>query len=400
MPVIYIHGVNVRDPAFGIALRESVERWIWPAVAPAAGQPLTYLPVFWGDIASDFRWNLASRPRTSILRQGGDAPAIALVRTSPRTLWNARIEAEEMRQSGPLVGGSAELAEHAILDLTAVAPDRRADLLSDLYLASVEEAGRGLSPEEEARVAPAAARVAEDWDGVIGSDSDRLATMLDRVDAAVTRVAAAGASEWVSRAGELGRRALAAPGDILSTFLAETRPALNTLVAQFFGDVLTYLSTRGSKGMPGPIPQRVLEGLRAAVAEAPDEPVVVITHSMGGQLLYDAVTIFMDGDPTLEKVRIAHWISCACQVSFFAELGQFPGADHKARAPGHLPRPPRVDAWTNFYDPNDFFGFVMNPVFEGVQDQEYHTGYGLALAHTGYLTRPSFFERIAGVLRS
>jgi hypothetical protein len=213
VPVIYIHGVNVRDPAFGIALRESVERWIWPAVAPAAGQPLTYLPVFWGDIASDFRWNLASRPRTSILRQGGDAPAIALVRTSPKTLWNARIEAEEMRQSGPLVGGAAELAEPAILDLSAVAPDRRADMLSDLYVASVEEAGPALSPEEEARVAPAAARVAEGWDKVIGSDSDRLATMLHQVDAAVMRVAAAGASEWVSRAGELGRRALAAPGD-------------------------------------------------------------------------------------------------------------------------------------------------------------------------------------------
>ena len=37
----------------------------------------------------------------------------------------------------------------------------------------------------------------------------------------------------------------------------------------------------------------------------------------------------------------------------------------------------------------------MSPVFDGVQDVEYDTGYGLAFAHNGFLARPSFFEALA-----
>ena len=82
----------------------------------------------------------------------------------------------------------------------------------------------------------------------------------------------------------------------------------------------------------------------------------------------------------------------------FAELGLFRGQPADILSPGKLPRPGAVAAWTNFYDRNDLVGFIMEPVFAGVTDLEYDTGYGLAFAHTGFLARPSFFEAAAARL--
>jgi hypothetical protein len=115
---------------------------------------------------------------------------------------------------------------------------------------------------------------------------------------------------------------------------------------------------------------------------------------MGGQLFYDAATFYAAADPDLAGLAIDHWISCGCQVSFFAELGLFKGQPSTAK-PHKLRRPDCVSAWTNYYDRNDLVGFIMKPVFDGVDDLEYNTGYGLAFAHSGFLARPSFFAALA-----
>lgn len=397
MSIIYIHGVNVREPSFGVELLGSLKRWVGPVVDWS--DPLVYHPVFWGDIASDFRWSLKSRPLTSILRMGAAPPNPSLVRSAPLTLQQARSSYEPSNPAGPVIGGPATPLASSF-DLSSIDPGRRADVLTDLYIGLRDAAGSPLTPVEMARVAPAAADTTEKmWTVGQSPDHEKLMSMLATVDAHVTGVTAAGFQDWLSRADEIVRRAVSAPGDIISSFLAESRPVLNAFVANFLGDILSYLATRGSKVAPGPIPTRVLEGFRNVVRKAPGEPIVVLTHSMGGQLLFDAVTTFMDDDPELKDVRIAHWISFGSQVSFFAELGQFPGIDMTTRSPRRLKKPDRVDSWTNFYDLNDFVGFIMEPVFEGVQDREYDTGYGLALAHTGYLSRPSFFAEIAKVLK-
>jgi hypothetical protein len=306
---------------------------------------------------------------------------------------------ESSGPAGPVVGGPVTQGTPSF-DLSSIDPGRRADLLADLYIGLREAAGTPLTPVEMARVAPAAAETTERmWTVGQALDHQKLLAMLATMDALVTGVTAAGLQDWLSRADEIVRRAISAPGDIISSFLAESRPVLNEFVANFFGDVLSYLATRGTKGSPGPVPRRVLDGFRTVLREAPGEPIVVLTHSMGGQLLFDAVTTFMEDDAELKDVRIAHWVSFGSQVSFFAELAQFPGIDSTIRSPGRLKRPDRIDAWTNLYDLNDFVGYIMEPVFEGVRDREYDTGYGLALAHTGYLSRPSFFIEIANVLR-
>jgi hypothetical protein len=400
VPIIYIHGVNVRDASHGEGLRSAFLRWVAPALGPEARERLAYYPVFWGDCASDFHWNLECRPKTKILRAGAAETAPGLARTAPETLMRAPQGVGGGAVSGPVVGAPT-VAQQPTLRLAGIAPEHRADMIADLYVAARSGAERDgslrpLGSDQAARISIVASDVATElWDTVLGSDAMKLSALLNEMNVRLTLVATAGVADWFARSGELLGRALDLPGNVLSTFLAETRPILNSFVANFIGDVLAYTRERDVAGATGRIQTRVLDAFRRVVRQPDGLPLVVVTHSMGGQLLFDAVSHFMNRDPELMNITVDHWITCGSQVSFFAELGQFPGVDSSIRAPRKLQRPERIKAWTNFYDPNDFVGFVMEPIFDGVRDVEYDTGYGLMFAHTGFFHRPSFYSQIA-----
>lgn len=401
MSIVYIHGVKVRSADHGKALRKP---FVDALGGHLAGSQTEYLPVFWGDAAADFRWGLKSRPRTALLGQGGGAAlaGLAAARLAPEALLGA--EDQTAAQDGALLGGPA-VGQSTDTDRFGNLPaEERPDLLADLYFAlrSSPDATDPLAETPALAAVPAAAeRVALRWNEIIAddrTDADMTRSLMAAMEAevAVGGLLAQGGDGWLDRAGELVRRAVSTPGDLISTAFAEGRPAANEFIANFLGDVLIYLHNRGDAGAPGEIPRRVLDALRAAARRKAQtgERIVVVTHSMGGQLLYDAVTRFADGDDELKTLEIDHWISCGAQVSFFAELGLFLGQP-ATRGPARLPKPARVLKWTNYFDRNDLVGFVMEPVFDGVKDRPYDTGYGLALAHTGFLGRPSFFKAIA-----
>jgi hypothetical protein len=421
MTIIYIHGVKVRDKAHGIALGKPFLRWLGPKLAVGGGA-VGYAPVYWGDAAADFRWRLESRPKTPLLGMGGadSTPrpfqGLGSLREAAARTPLDKTAAPASVDTGPVLGGSSAVASPAAAPpLASIARDKRPDFLADLYLAvrAQSRADSGAQPArdpiaEEGRLAglaAAAATVAADWDRLIAAESTddaRAARLVTAVEAELhgdTMLPMGGFADWAARAGETLRRAAFWPGDAVSTVFSELRPVVNEFVAYFIGDVLSYLNERGADP-PGVVPRRVLDALVGAHGrkQQTGEKIVVITHSMGGQLLYDALTFFARGEPALSGLEIDHWISCGAQVSLFAELGLFEGQPTDVRAPHRLPRPAAVKAWTNFYDLNDLVGFVMGPVFEGVTDTEYDTGYGLAFAHTGYLARPSFFEKIAARL--
>jgi hypothetical protein len=254
-------------------------------------------------------------------------------------------------------------------------------------------------------LATIAQAVADRWDEVLAdaaTESGRAANLVAAVDRGLgeTLIAAGAMDGWIDKVAEVLGRAVTQPGDIVSTILGEARPVVNEFVANFLGDVLTYLNTRdGPGGGPGAIPTLVLDALKSAEARRREtgEPIVVVTHSMGGQLLYDALTYFAPRVPELKDLQVKHWLSCGCQVSFFAELRLFKAQPDIAK-PDRLPMPSCIQRWTNYYDVNDLVGFVVQPVFSGPKDVPYDTGYGLALAHTGYFTRPSFFSAMSKVL--
>jgi hypothetical protein len=415
MPVIYIHGVKVRDPAHGMALGDSFRRWLNPKLS-VDGNPFVYIPVFWGDAAARFRWNLQSRPKTAILGMGGTASAsfagLGSLREASTTTPLDFVLTPSAQAQSPVLGQPPRLHDKPIAPpLSTVPIERRPDFLADLYLTvysrRIDRASAGVldpiaAESRLAGLAAAAAATATEWDRlVVGEPNDaaRAARLMSAVNAHLEHdalLAQGGFADWMTRADETLRRAAVWPGDAISAFFSELRPTVNEFVAYFLGDILAYINERGQSA-PGTVPQRVLGALSQAHLHKKQtgEKIIVVTHSMGGQLFYDAITFFAQNDPTLAGIEIDHWISCGSQVSLFAELALFNGQPTDVAAPRRLNRPAAVKAWTNFYDRNDLVGFVMSPVFDGVTDTAYDIGYGLAFAHTGYLSRPSFFDAIA-----
>ena len=409
MTIIYVHGVKVRSPEHGKQLGRSFDRWLGPKLS-VNNAPAGYEQVYWGDLASKFLWGLKSRPRTRLLGMGGAGPFPglgALREADERDTPLDRAAAVPAPVAGPVLGAPAPPRAPEAPPLSAVARERRPDFLADLYLAC-RPAQTGSDPvadrAEVAALAAAAAQVAEQWDELVAlepNDAARAARLVAAVHSALRddQLLAMGAFEdWMTKAGEKLRRAATWPSDAVSTVFGELRPIAHDFIANFVGDVFVYLNGRGTPDAPGEIQERILAALGRAQTrkEATGERIVIVSHSMGGQLVYDALTHFAPAR-LRDRLEVDHWITCGSQVSFFAELALFPGQPEPS-AQGKLARPACVADWTNFYDLNDLVGFVMGPVFDGVQDIDYDTGYGLALAHTGFLARPSFFESMAARL--
>jgi hypothetical protein len=220
-------------------------------------------------------------------------------------------------------------------------------------------------------------------------------------------VVAAGPPTWADRAGELFQRAISGPGLVLSRAFGELRPVLNNFVADFLGDVLVYQTRRGVPGAPGPIVQDLIDAILAAqTPERPDEPWVILTHSMGGQVAYDLFTAFAAQDSRLANLKVAFWASVGTQVPFFEEAKLFLASDPavgEGKPRDRQPTPDRVDAWWNVWDFDDFVSFTGKGIFtevaafkpgwnDGMVDEQFVNGAGLALAHVSYFKRPSFWE--------
>lgn len=409
MTIVYIHGVKVRDARQGLELAKPFRRWLQPKLE-VNGSEVGYEPVFWGDKAANFRWGLKSRPETALLGMGANSPYAGLGSLRSAGTSSPLDSRRPDTQSGPVLGGAQTSSNNTVPPLVSIPRDNRADFLADMFLVIYpRRSGSDLIVDfpEFGSLADAAAAVADEWDEIVaGNNTDEnrlraLMTMIDQRLHASEIIGMGGMADWLSRAGETIRRATNWPLDAVSTVFAELRPTLNEFVAYFIGDVLTYLNERGSAEAPGEIPRTVLRALRLAHnrKKQTGEKIVVVTHSMGGQLLYDALTYFCVKDPVLKDLVVDHWISCGSQVSFFAELRLHHNQPDVA-APDKLQRPSNVSAWTNFYDTNDLVGFRMDAVFDGVTDKSYDTGYGLAFAHTGFLARPSFFQMISHSLQS
>ncbi|MEZ5863076.1 MAG: hypothetical protein R3D25_03010 [Geminicoccaceae bacterium] len=240
------------------------------------------------------------------------------------------------------------------------------------------------------------------------ADEVKVALDLVRARAPAEALAGMGAGGfWASlgdRVSEATRRALGLPTYAASVVAAELRKPLNDMVSIFLGDVMVYLQGRGAVPEPGPIPRLLLEKLGAARANAQsrgDEPLVVLTHSMGGQLMWDAVSHFLPRNPALADLRVDFWCATASQVGFFEDAKLFIERDpaYKTGHPVSFPKA-NLGHWWNVWDHNDFISFTAKGIVDGVDDEAYSSGMSLVSAHGGYLERPSFFRQFAEKLEA
>jgi hypothetical protein len=181
------------------------------------------------------------------------------------------------------------------------------------------------------------------------------------------------------------------------------RRPVEDFVPVFIGDVMTYVATRGTAQAPGPIVERVLAGLEAAAfaAESREEPLVVLTHSMGGQVVYDIVTHFLPRMPEHHGVRIDFWCAAASQVGYFEELGLFlESATDRGPGPTAYPPSQHLGGWWNVWDHADLLSFRAEGIIEGVDDSAFFAAGTLATDHYRYLRNVDFYRTLAGKLRA
>jgi hypothetical protein len=430
MPILYVHGVNTRSREGFFAIEPLLRRHVAPEISkdPASVFIDDY---YWGDRGVKLYWDGASRPRTQLLGKGfGRSPEGILTRSlvadeNRKALEQYPPVATTAQDDGGLLsapGGSKPVAAYNMPPLTDLTPEQLSDLLAGLIVPAPGDA----EPvgDDEARANGAArARLLEAADDVardpatqvalVGQTPERQVEILiqlvrDKANQA-DPLAGKGLNDWwnglTERLGEALDRGEDRLGHAVSVVLAELRPKLNALVSNFIGDVFVYLHGRDDvKSYPGSIQNGLIEKLKLAHARKlkdENEPLVVLTHSMGGQLVWDAVTSVLAGDPATKDIRIDFWCACASQVGFFEEAKLFLASDLKHRTGFPVPFPhANLGAWWNVWDHNDVLSFTAKDICAGADDEAYSSGKSLASAHGGYLERASFFRGLGKKIRA
>lgn len=359
MPVVFIHGVAVRDeddPQFGAVERLSrgaewslVERllreYVVPVVQTAAGE-IHVNRVYWGD--------LATPPAQDLTADGAGMAEAA---------YDAAAHLDDL---------SPEV-------LGAVLEGRLMSALPPAYWPEVIEAvwSTVRDPAIPAQLAARSPRSQRSW--LAGRVQDRLTRAAPDLDARLRTVGAEMAA--------VGRRGVRRAMGGVRQPLADTVPV-------FVGDLLRYIDGRGRPGEPGPIMERVLTGLAEArdAALAPDEPLVVLTHSMGGQLLYDAVTSFAADCPG-GMPHIDVWCAAGGQVGLFRRLGMFldsapEGGPVAVGAAG-------VGYFWNAWSSTDLLSYPAADWVADAHDTDLAYPGTVATTHNAYLSDRAFYRILA-----
>lgn len=410
MSIIFVHGVNTRETEMPESLTAMLRHHVAPVISGKPEEvPIEY--AYWGDVAAQFAWDGASRPRTPIIGMGANGSTseglLMLAASEPDVFEGMPASSAGGAQEGGLAaagpGGAAPL--NASVRLKSLSSDDLADLLAAVFTAEIPPGADNLfllvldevvhDPALQAQLGNAA-DFDEEWDLIAAATRTRLAEQ--------TAIAGMG-FDWLdgigSRVKEALSRGVSAPGYVLGRAVAEFRKPMNNFISVFLGDVFEYLKERGTSDSPGPIQKRFLDPLSRADKRKRDtgEPIVVLSHSMGGQVVYDAVTYFLPDNEQRRSIKIDFWCATASQVALFEELKLFKNDSDEIREPNKVAFPAaNLGHWWNVWDHNDFISFTGSEIFEGIVDESYDSGMGLVDSHGGYLERPSFFRKFANQL--
>lgn len=400
MPIVYIHGVAVRERDISEDVRTLLQRYVAPVISDdPLNVPLHY--VHW--VGADFKWMGASRPRSPLLGHGPAADESVGVRaTAVADHGDLRGNASAAITAGGLTSGQTTSDERAtrLADLT---PEELSNIAAALLVQQDQDASALIAADEVAHDPDTQRLLAAadtDEDGAILSD-----LVVSRYNALVMAagMVGQGTPPWLGRlgdrVGEAVGRAERSPGFVLSRAIGEFRAPINDFVTNFLGDVFVYIrQENGPK--PGAIAQLLLDALLKAHNEQMDrsaEPLILLSHSMGGQIAYDVITHYLPAG-----VRVDFWAAAASQIGLFEELKLFHASKPDIGLGKKVAAPPaeKLGYWWNVWDYNDFLSYTTQDIFSGADDQAYNSGSSLISAHGAYLQTPSFYRLFADHLRA
>lgn len=388
MPIVYVHGVSTRDERGWELLEALLRRYVAPKISDDP-ENVTVFFSYWGDFGAKFRWNGASAP------------------TSP--LRNFRARLQEAVQNPHAIGEEV----HRLKSFTR---DKLQDFAQELLAYNL-----GTEAASDSQANQAANEVADSMDTrarlsqcstvreemrvleeLVVQKYASLRSRVTNVSNKVTLKLPEFKDRALHKVVESVRRGADGAGHVVARAAVEIKSPMNRFVTMFIGDVLTYLSDRGNYKSPGWIPSSFLATLLEARHDQiarNGEPLIVMSHSMGGQIVYDAVTHFMPLMDEYKDIRIDFWAASASQVGLFEELKLFleSSEDYSMEAGSRVPFPDRryLGYWWNVWDHNDFVSYSVKEIIEDVDDESYSTGLNVISAHGGYLELPSFFRRFA-----
>ena len=230
------------------------------------------------------------------------------------------------------------------------------------------------------------------WQTLTGPQAQQPPEGADPVEWGIERVRAEvvsrvpGLEKWPTR---LATRLRGRPRLHVIELMLAARGPVTAFVPIFVGDVLRYVAGRGTPNDPGPIVARVIAALDRGheLAERTGEPLVVVTHSMGGQLVYDVLTAFA-GE---RRWAVDLWCAAGPQLGIFAQLGVF----LDEHVPGSPSITERVGYLWNVWSASDILSFPAQGYVAGARDTDFGFLKGVTASHLAYLTSPDFYATLA-----
>lgn len=412
MPLVFVHGVNVRDDSGydeEVSARDAYFREFLLKEIFADPQKVQIFNPYWGKHGVKFAWNQASLPTKGIEELGpeDDLPALFLSQilvtevNNPDTLLLEIAKHQSLEDIVDLLwavgsegANKAQGAELANLALRAVDYVRHNPHPTWLDLANEDEefidAFEKAVDEWKLSDTPVGEELTQEWETLGFPKAWRLVEEgADRVKRATRKLVRRAASQTASSV---------AKSTITSSILSYLRPNLHRRITRFIGDVFVYLTERGTAGNPGLIVQEILDELEQARAaiNSEDDKLIVVAHSMGGNIMYDILTHFKP------EFQLDWLITVGSQIALFEEIKCFRASDKT------VPNNPRVDRmpkpknvkkhWINILDYDDVLGFSASGVFENVEDFSYSTKDGV-MSHGSYFSMPTFYQRLSQRIR-
>jgi hypothetical protein len=430
MPLIFIHGVNVRDYdkdyLKNCKTRERLIKHYLLEPLAAKGSRFKQIDIvnsYWGKYGVNAKWQFQSLPSVKILEHLGgntlETPKSDF--ELQQLLTPSESESSQLEHLG---GNKQRLKTSASKDLTRFIevvllpiiysemnlideaeeePEREGELEALLAVAGLEVATNSdikqdveKANTDEEVIELLTKKVQERFEELVLSSNLVSSKDLPLGNERLERLGQRRLPRWLQevndRIGELFDRSKNVHVRALTIgVLQQFREDLHLKISRFLGDVFVYLNERGSNEKPGPIISTVLEYINIACQNKhhSNEPLIVITHSMGGNILYDILTYYQ---PTLQ---VDVWVSVGGQVGNFEEMKIFKASNKDIGIPYKVESlKEKVGYWLNVYDPADIFSFKAAPIFVDVQDVEYLTGASLLQPHDTYFKRPSFYRML------
>ncbi len=431
MALLFIHGVNTRktDPDYETAAsarRQMFEEYVVSRVRKAGYSDFAVAEdAYWGDLGVRFEWGLKSVPTTNreSLGPADGASNTALVAlladtaapkkgVATESLGPAGVISEAAAQNPAalvraIFAGEAErFAPTARPEVPGQAPpnaDAKGQNLAWMLMA-VDELARDVSTNPGLIQAPTDQAVLEKIQNEVEkryraklplraetSSTEQLGAVSDGFQWAVGHIkdVVNGAKSAVQKVADSANRT----GTLL--LYDQFRNGFSAKVLRFIGDVFVWLQ-RGRTATPSihdVVKASVIAAASRKSAGGKREPLIVVTHSFGSEILYDLLS---SGE--LDDYTIDLWASAGAQTSLFAEMRLYKTSpqDIPSAAQPCLSKPSNVKRWVNFYDEADILSYLHAPVFgTGVTDVNVSEGANLTNAHGHYFMVPRFYTQIA-----